>query len=275
MSTKQLIIIKIGGSVITFKDSPHPKARINAIKRLTREIARSLKKIPLINLILVHGAGSYGHPIVKKYKLVQGMRNDKQKLGFSLTTQNMLRLNSLLVDSLINVEVPAVSIPPHSIAEQSNKKLVKLETGLIKKYLENGQVPVLFGDIVLDIKQGCSVLSGDVIVPYLAKKLAANKVIYLTDVDGVFDTDPDFSQKAHLIKEISDKNINKFLLMQSSIKKTKRIDVTGEMQGKLLAIKQYLPKVNIYIANGLKTGVLENLMLGKITRSTKLYFNQA
>ena len=63
---KPLILLKLGGSLITDKTKPYT-ANIPVIKRLAREIheAREEKDI---NLIVGHGGGSFPHVSAKKYQ---------------------------------------------------------------------------------------------------------------------------------------------------------------------------------------------------------------
>lgn len=248
----QLLIIKLGGSVVTYKDSSIPKARNKVIRSLAQEIYH-LGEQKKYQFILVHGAGSFGHPIVKKYNLHLGMQTDEQKLAFSQIQQNMLKLNYIIMKYLLEANISATSFPPHNFVIQSAGKLNYLELGMIKRYLDNSQIPVLFGDMVLDDKLGCSVLSGDTIVTYLSKKLKADQVIFLSDVDGIFDADPKENLHAKLVPEITNKNLKQVL---KGLTPTKRADVTGEMQGKILAIKKDLSKIPVYVINGLKNDTL-------------------
>lgn len=250
MKTK-LIIIKLGGSVVTKKDSKIPQVRNSVITRIAHEIKQLSQE--KYQFILVHGAGSFGHPIVKKYNLHLGMKTDEQKLAFSQTQQNMLKLNSIIMKHLLEANISATSFPPHNFVVQSAGKLNYLELGMIKKYLVNNQIPILFGDMVLDDKWGCSVLSGDTIVSYLAKKLKADQVIFLSDVDGISDSDPKKNPQAKLIPQITNKNLKQVL---KGLTPTERVDVTGEMQGKILAIKRDLSKIPVYVINGLKDDTL-------------------
>ncbi len=80
---KKLILVKIGGSIITQKDSNLPKPRLSIIKRLAQDI-KTITSSQKYSLILVHGAGSFAHPIVKKFQIQSGMFNASQKIGFSL-----------------------------------------------------------------------------------------------------------------------------------------------------------------------------------------------
>lgn len=255
--TQKLIVIKLGGAVITYKDNLTPKVRISTIKRLAKELKQLIDKN--YQLILVHGAGSFGHGLVKKYDLQHGMKTDQQKLAFGMVINSMLKLNSIVIQALHEENIQAVSIPPHAFTNQSASKLNYLETGMIKRYLENRQIPVLFGDMVLDDKWGCSVLSGDTITCYLASELKADQVIFLSDVDGVFDTNPKTNPKAKLIPEINNSNIKQVL---KGLSATGRVDVTGEMSGKILEIKKSLKRLPVWLINGRKPRALIDLMNG-------------
>lgn len=266
-NTTKLIIIKLGGSVVTFKDSLVPKIRIPTIKKLSKEIF-SIQKMGY-KLVIVHGAGSYGHPLAKKYKLTQGFINKNSCEGFYKTILSMKRLNNLIVEEFHQIKIQAVGLSPHGFIFQKNGQLLDFDISIIKKLLDHDLVPVLYGDPVLDKKLGCSILSGDVIIPYLAKKLHPKKVIFLSDVDGIFDSDPKKNPKAKLIKEINNKNLKQVL---TGIKSNGRNDVTGEMRGKILSISQNLKGIPIIIANGLKPGTALKA-LGQSPIGTKLLFD--
>jgi isopentenyl phosphate kinase len=44
--------------------------------------------------------------------------------------------------------------------------------------------------VLRDETQGCSILSGDLIISHLSEKLKPKYVTFLTDVDGVFNEPP-------------------------------------------------------------------------------------
>lgn len=245
---KKLLIIKLGGSIITEKNSSIPKIRTETIKNLSKEIKQILDS-KKYQIILIHGAGSFGHPLAKKYNLHLGMKTDEQKYGFCLTDQKMMELNSLITKDLLNHAIPAISLSPRSFIQQSAGKLLNFSTQLIENYLKKNFVPVLFGDAILDDKLGCSILSGDIIISHLAQKLHADKVIFLSDIDGVFDSNPKINPQANLIKKISNENIIQIL---DSLTVHNLSDVTGEMKGKILSIKENFKDIPTYIINGLK-----------------------
>lgn len=244
--TSKLLIIKLGGSVITFKDDPEPKVREETIESLAQEI-KELSESGY-KIIIVHGAGSFGHPPVKKYQLHKGMQTQEQKQAFSLVISELMRLNSILINKFVEALLPVASLPPHSFVTQDSGKFTGFDTETIEDYLSSTHIPVLFGDLVMDRSWGCSVLSGDVIVPYLAQKLKAEKVIYLSDVDGIFDKDPKKYPDAKLIKDVNDQNLEEVL---KGLTSNNPNDVTGEMEGKILEIKKYFSGLPVVITNGL------------------------
>ncbi|MBI2011210.1 isopentenyl phosphate kinase family protein [Candidatus Daviesbacteria bacterium] len=245
---KDLIVIKVGGSVVTDKDKVNPTPRLDVITNLTKQVKKvySSKKY---SLVLVHGAGSFAHPLAKKYNLHQGMKTKEQKLGMALTHQSLYNLNKLVLSALIKQSLPAITLTPHSFITQSGGKLNDFNYQIIKDLLGKDLIPLLYGDVVLDNKWGCSILSGDTIVSYLAKKLKAKKVIFLSDVDGIYDCDPKKNPHAKLIPLINNQNFKKVL---AGITSTNKDDVTDEMRGKILSIKNNLAGAKVIIINGFK-----------------------
>lgn len=267
---QKLIIIKLGGSIITQKDNSIPKIRATAIKQICHEI-KLLVGQNKYQLILVHGGGSFGHSLAKKYDLTKGIRNKNSytKIGIAETALSMKFLNNIVVKSLNQCGIITIGLSPISFITQTNGKLNNFNINIIKDILDLNIIPVLYGDVVTDKKLGCSIVSGDIIVSYLAHKLKADKVIFLSDVDGIFDDDPKKNPQAKLIIKVNNKNLKQVL---SGIKSSGRDDVTGEMAGKILSIQKNLKNTEVIIANGLKQGNLLKA-LGQSPIGTKLRFD--
>jgi len=244
-----LIILKIGGSVITEKSSIS-RSRDAEIDRISHEIA-AFRKDSDSQLILVHGAGSFGHPQAMKYRLNDGF--DAQ--GAYLTHVSVKLLNSRVVESLNNAGVHALPVHPMSACLLENGKLIDFQLGQIKVMLEKGIVPVLHGDVVMDRIKGASVLSGDRIIPYLALSLKASKIGAGSDVDGVLD------EKETVIRKITPFN---FLDLKKSIKASGSTDVTGGMLGKVSELLGLAGKgVDSRIFNASRKGVVSKFLYGE------------
>ncbi|MCW1309313.1 MAG: isopentenyl phosphate kinase [Candidatus Parvarchaeota archaeon] len=256
---KQLIILKIGGSVFACKESKVPRVDLDVLRRIAREIAVAYKRG--VKLILVHGAGSYGHPIVKRTKIDKGIKNKKQLVAFAETQRLQNDLNSIVTKELIDLGVPAIPCQASASAIMSDGKIKKMFIEVEKGLVELGLVPTLYGVPAYDEKRGCSILSGDDIVPFLAKYLNAKKIIHGTDVDGVFTSDPKINPDAKLIEKITPKN---FKSIEKGIRGSMKIDVTGGMRRKIEELLK-LSEIGIesLIVNARKKDRIKKALLGE------------
>jgi isopentenyl phosphate kinase len=239
--------------VITDKRKPF-RVKKTVLTRLARELSKTKRR-----LVVVHGGGSFGHPLAAKYKIAQGYREKKQLKGFTATHRAMERLNSEVVKALERAGLPAIAIQPSAIAVVRDGELLKMEVRPIKKLLELGLVPVLYGDAVPDLRKGMCILSGDRITSYLAEVLRASRVIVGVDVDGVYASDPRKCGKPELLKKITPSDWNRlFFSRHEKIK-----DVTGGMENKVKELLR-LAKMGIEseIVNANRAGVLEKMVGG-------------
>jgi isopentenyl phosphate kinase len=240
-----LTILKLGGSAVTKKEKPFTP-NVNAINRLAGEI----KKAKVKPLLIIHGGGSFGHPLANKYKIKEGYRTPAQVLGFSKTHYAMVKLNKLILDSLIRQGIPAVSIQPSACIVTKNGRIKYMETKPLLNLLEIGFTPILYGDAVIDLAKGFTILSGDQLASSLAVNLNARRIIFGVDVDGLFTANPKLDPTAKLFKELS---IIKLRKLKRSFAKAKVTDVTGGMLGKILELTPAIEKgVPAIIVNAAK-----------------------
>jgi len=221
-------VLKLGGSVITHKEKPLTP-NLPAIKRLASEISQA----NVSRLVLVHGGGSFGHPIAEQYTIMDGYKDRSQIIGFSKTRQAMIVLNKLVVDSLIQHNIPAVTVQPSSCIITKQGRIQFMEERPLRKLLEMKFVPILHGDAVLDSDKGFAILSGDQLVSSLAIKLNAERIIIGIDVDGLYASDPKTDPNAQLIQHATPQELRK---LQHKIEENKVTDVTGGMLGKIMEL---------------------------------------
>ncbi|MDD5171902.1 MAG: isopentenyl phosphate kinase [Candidatus ainarchaeum sp.] len=246
--------LKIGGSVITDKKG-YKKANPKNIELMAQTVAEAWKK-GMRDFVLVHGAGSFGHAVVLKHGINDGIKDEKQKLGYADTHAACAELSSMLVTALIAEGVPAISIPPAAILRQSNKRISDFRFDVVHGYLSAGYLPVLYGDMVPDRELGGSVCSGDQIMAFLGKH--TEFLVFVTDVDGVLD------DKGKIIPLITNANFNDV----SKHLKEKKNDVTGAMKGKISELLA-LDTVS-YIVNGAKPERVISVLKGEPVPSTKI-----
>jgi len=248
------LIVKLGGSVITDKSRPF-SVRKSVLQRLAKELTSAKKP-----LVIVHGGGSFGHPLASKYEIAKGYKNKGQLMGLSYTHRAMERLNASVVETLQEAGLPAMAIQPSACAVVHGGRIVSIELQPVKKMLDLGIVPVLYGDAVVDHKKGMCILSGDQITARLARELGASRVILGADVDGVYTSDPKSGKKAKLLRRITPATKGKLSL--GGVRGV--MDVTGGMKNKveeLMTLTKF--GIECEIANATKPGVIKKLVSGK------------
>jgi isopentenyl phosphate kinase len=262
LSETKPTVLKIGGSVITDKNG-ELAARTEAINRLAEEIAKANVK----NLIIVHGGGSFGHPTAQKYGIKDGLKDGAQKLGFAETHHVMTVLNGLVMDALIWHNVPAVALAPSCCVVTENGRIRNFGDTILKKLMQMGFTPVLYGDATLDEKLGFTILSGDQIVSHLARMFGACKIVVGVDTDGLYDADPKAIKNAKLYAHLT---LLELKDIQGKLGKSTAADVTGGMLGKVTelipAIEQGIPVtiVNAKKSNHVYKALVEENVEGTI-----------
>lgn len=208
------VILKLGGSVITDKSG----GCVIDHARL-REIAGRIARNPQA-LVLVHGAGSCGHPEARLYRIDDGLDGENVS-GVYHTHAAVSRLNAAVVDALRGAGVEAIGVHPLALALAEGGRLVSFETRHIAEMIRHGIVPVLHGDVVMDRLKGACIVSGDQLVTRLAAALGSRRVGLATDVAGVL-------QDGSVVPRI-DRGIAETLEISGS----GNTDVTGGMRGKI------------------------------------------
>ena len=240
-------VLKLGGSVLTKKDGymELDQKNIDSLAKMLGSVWKSGTR----NFILIHGAGSFGHPLVLKYGLDNGIRTDEQKAGMALTHAACTCLSQALIDALVKNDVPAVTVPPISIGKLSNKRISKFDSSVVSSLLSSGFLPVLHGDMMLDEKLGGAVCSGDQLVSYFGKD--AERVVLGTNVDGII-------ADGKVVPKITKQNLSEIL---KHVKGSESADVTGGMRGKLEELLRMGRPA--YIANALHPERIEKLLRGE------------
>ena len=247
-----MILIKLGGSVITDK-AQYRTFRKEQVARLCKEIADSGKGI-----IVVHGAGSFGHVIAKRYSLQQGLVDFGQVPAIAQVQYDVRELSSMVVRELMNVGIPAVSVPPGSCFVMDDGKLVVSDDEAIRKLAHIGVMPVLFGDVVMDRKKEFGICSGDQIMEVLSDIFKPDRIVFVSDIDGLYDKDPKTNEDAKLIPEVTEDT-----LKQVSAGSTVA-DVTGGVRGKMESMLRLCAEGrDCVLVNGTVPGRLLSLLKGE------------
>jgi isopentenyl phosphate kinase len=245
LNEAEIIVLKIGGSVITDKNG-ELAARTQIIDRLADETKKANAK----GLIIVHGGGSFGHPAAQRSALKEGLKDANQLVGFAETHHFMTVLNGLVMDSLIMRGMPAVSVTPSSFIMTENGTIKNVEDTSLRTFLKMNFLPVLYGDTVLDTKLGFTILSGDQLVSTLATRFNAGRIIMGVDVDGLYDADPKVEKTARRFAHLTLEELKKF---KGKLGTSTACDVTGGMLGKITELQPALEQgIPVTIVNATK-----------------------
>jgi isopentenyl phosphate kinase len=253
-----VILVKLGGSVITDK-SRLRAFRKSACERLAGELRPALRE----GLVVVHGAGSFGHIMAKKHELHKGFKKRSQLEHVAGVQRDVRELNLRVLESLIDNGISAVSMPPAASSTFDGGAVTSFCDEAYSSLLGLGLTPVTFGDVVPDESMGFSICSGDLMMLELAKSFRPRLAVFCADVDGVFDKDPKLHRDAELLREVDSSVLARFS------GRSVNDDVTGSMKGKLermLAISSHCEKC--MIVNGNVRGRLESAVRGRNVPST-------
>ncbi len=244
-SKNEIILLKLGGSLLTDKNKPF-SLREDILESCLNQIIESKKAI-----ILIHGGGSFGHPIAKKYQISQGLNDSikNQIIGLSKTHKAMNEFNSIIINKMLDNGRSAISVQPSSIFIQDFNEIIFKSIDPIEKMLDLGIIPVLYGDILLSWDSSFTILSGDQIILKLCEKIQKykiSKVIFAIEEDGIYIEDNGNKRLALKLKSNDLTNLKMAELDQ-------KIDVTGGIKGKLEAIKEIIKfNIPVQIINGIK-----------------------
>ena len=254
-----MMLVKLGGSVITDK-SKYRTFRPETVHRLAKEMADSGER-----LIVVHGAGSYGHVIAKKYELHMGRKAPGQEKGVAQVSWDVRELDTLVLKALVEEGLDAVSLVPGSCTMLTDGKLTSVDLDKFRRYFDMGVTPVTFGDVALDSKREFGICSGDQMMEVLAERFRPKRAIFVTDVDGVYSCDPHMDKGAKLIPEIDRSTL------ADLPRSTRCDDVTGSIYAKIeymLGIASHAKEC--LIINGNVPGRLRAALCGEVPTCSRV-----
>ncbi len=263
-------MLKLGGALITDKSKPY-SFRSEILNSAAREIRECMDEGLIESLVLVQGVGSYGHPPVLEHKLHKGFQGPKQLLPLSWTQAKVAELRTLVVKALYDAGIPVCLVYPSSMMVSEKTRITRYFLEPVERFLSMGMVPLLGGDILTDSAMGFSVGSGDPMLSLVARELGAKRVVYASDVSGIYDTDPKLNPDAVLFDKVNLSNLD------DAIKKMGKAgveDASGTMKGKVASIEPIRDLIqkglDVSITSMMEYGSLKGLLNGDRSNSTRI-----
>ncbi|MGI0057946.1 MAG: isopentenyl phosphate kinase [Nitrosarchaeum sp.] len=226
-----MILIKLGGSIITNKEKP-----LSPRRKTIENIAKHLKKIEE-PIIIVHGGGSFGHYWSVKYDMhTKPMKYNIH--GVSIVKNSMIELNKIILDICLKNKLNPYCLPPTDF--MSGDKPITKKIKEIEKIANTGLTPITFGDALWYGDKKTYILSGDKIMTNLSKILKPRLSIFALNENGLYS---DLKSKK-LIHELKGEN---------PIISKNNTDVTGGMTRKVEeATKISKMGMDVFFVNGNK-----------------------
>jgi isopentenyl phosphate kinase len=270
---KELVFLKLGGSLITDKTQPYTPL-LDVMDDLALQIKTALQTHPNLRLVLGHGAGSFGHVPASEYKTRDGLPPQPTQLthrqrdaseenywkGFAEVWYQASALNRYVMKALHNAGVQAIALPPSASVIASNGQVSVWETTPIRMALAAGIVPVVFGDTVFDEVRGGTILSTEDLFMSLAVALNPERILLAGLEAAVW---ADFPARTKIVEKITPKSFSE---IKANVGKSAAADVTGGMESK---VKQMLdavianPEMTVQIFSGVEPGNIVRALTGE------------
>src|SRR5207249_2028072 len=216
-----MLLVKLGGSVVTEKAhlrTPRPAA----IHRLARELASVRQP-----LLVVHGAGSYGHILASRHRLNEGGSRPARRAAAARVQADVRELDALVVGALNRTGLSAVPIPPSAVLSLDDGRVSTMDLTPFLEFASMEFTPVTFGDVVRDVRRGFSVCSGDLMMLELARAFRPDRAVFAADVDGLFTADPKRRRTARLLDVVGPKDLSSIEFSSPSRTDLTEIELDG------------------------------------------------
>jgi len=271
---KELVFLKLGGSLITDKTQPYTP-RLDVMDDLALQIKTALQSHPGLRLVIGHGAGSFGHVPASEYRTRDGLppkatplahreRDETEEnywKGFAEVWYQASALNRFVMKALHKAEVRAISLSPVSSVIASNGQVSVWETTPLRMALSAGIVPVIHGDVVFDEIRGGTILSTEDLFGHLTRALNPDRILLAGLEAAVWE---DFPARTNKIEKITP---GSFEEISTGVGKAAGADVTGGMESKvkqMLRLVQDVPGLTVQVFSGDEPGNLARALTGDI-----------
>jgi isopentenyl phosphate kinase len=270
---KELVFLKLGGSLITDKTKPYTPL-LDVMDELARQIAATLHSQPDLRLLIGHGAGSFGHVAASEYKTRDGyprpaplIHRDRDQSeenywkGFAEVWYQASSLNRYVMDALHKAGLRAIALPPSSSVIASDGRVAVWETTPISMSLAAGLIPVVFGDVVFDEVRGGTILSTENLFAFLVKAFDPGRMLLAGLEEAVWE---DFPARTRKLERITPQIFDG---IRHAVGQSAAADVTGGMEAKvkeMLELAQGAPGLKIQIFSGTEPGNISRALAGEM-----------
>lgn len=253
-----LIFIKLGGSLITYKDQPET-ARPDIIEASLQAMHKLREQHPNLSILLGHGSGSFGHTLAKQYNTMDGVSTPADWLGFAEVAKAAKALNDLVFEIGIKVGLPLQVFRPSALVLTRNRQIITWDISPIQSALQQSRIPLVYGDVIVDTLLGGTILSTEDLFLHLTESLKPSKMLIAGIEAGVY---TDFPVNFLVIPEISHEDP----LSGFTLDGARTPDVTGGMLAKVRLLQAACaknPGMSAFIYSGLSVENTSKIISGQ------------
>ncbi|MBG0771102.1 MAG: isopentenyl phosphate kinase family protein [Anaerolineaceae bacterium] len=257
-TVRELVLLKLGGSLITVK-SQLLTAREDIIQQLAQEVAAYHAVHPEVQLILGHGSGSFGHAVASHYQTQKGVHSPQEWQGFAEVWAAAHQLNQIVIRHFAAAGLPVVTFPPSAgiIADQG--KLVSWDLTPLQTALSHDLIPVVLGDVIFDQSLGGTIFSTEKVFQHLARILKPTRILLAGIEKGVYQSS---DRPDQIIETIKPGNLAK---ISQQVSGSHQVDVTGGMEtkvGLMVDLVRENPRLMVRIFSAETPGSLRDALEG-------------
>ena len=258
------VVIKLGGGLITNKG----KMKTFDEEKMDN-IAQVISKVASLgfSVVLVHGAGSFGHLLAKKWVIATGLDPDissEQREAVNLIRSDMRELSSMVAFRLEMEGLLSESFPPSEWAEGTGSDF-RGKLDFFERSIDE-PIPITFGDVVkTGDEQEFGILSGDDLMLGISKDVpdVTHSIFLIGDAPGIMTAPPE-EEGSELIERWSSNS-------EAKANHDDEIDVTGGISLKIeraVMISEFVDEV--WIIDGRKPERILELIENGETRGTRI-----
>jgi isopentenyl phosphate kinase len=253
--TKQVILLKLGGSLITDKNESE-SVRVGVLERALRVIAKCRESLNA-RLIIAHGSGSFGHATaIREGFAKHAPASQARMLQAARIHESVLRLHQQVLLCGTSLGLPLWSLMPSSfVVDGAANGLESNAKRALLPLLSNDAIPLVCGDVVSHDHDGAAICSTEPLLLHLWKDVLRPagylaRAIWAGVTDGLLD------QRGNTIAQVDSVDALKWAGPSNAP------DVTGGMTLRLgTALELAQVGCNSLLINGTRSEDIERALI--------------
>jgi glutamate 5-kinase len=244
----EIIVIKIGTTLLT---TDKQKLDLNNLRNLVHQICTEIITYKRKFIIVTSGAITCGANMLNLGK----EKSIPEKQAAAAVGQPLLMQEYFRFFEQKGLVVGQILLTKNNLKNKTQEKNI---INTISCLLELGTIPIINeNDSVAIYEIDKNFGDNDQLSAKVAQLVKADKLILLTDIDGVFNANPKKSQHAKLMTELDLSTDEAFTLVDDIYSTTSK----GGMKSKLRSAQEAALKgIAVTIANGRKEGVIHAIL---------------